>query len=158
MPHAIIRTSQAKLTLLQLHAELGGKILDNKTEADRLRQAMEHVEAVIKILDPAHNLRCISIRRKTPNPWFKRGTIYRTALEVLRKASAPLSASEIAARMLEAKRVKDAPRSAVEKLEGAIRASLENHPTAVVAVSRERPLRWSLVCSRPSQIDTHQIV
>lgn len=145
MPHAEIATTQAKHTLLQLHAELGGKILDNKAEAERLREAMGHVEAVIKLMDPSHNLRTIAVRRRTPNRWFKRGTVFRSALEVLRKAPGPLSVSEIAERMLEAKRVKDPPRSEVAKLEGALRCSLETHPDAVIAVSRERPLRWRLV-------------
>ena len=89
MPRAEIATTQAKHTLLQLHAELGGKILDNKTEADRLRQAMEHVEAVIKILDPTHNLRTIAVRRRKPNGWFKRGTIWRAVLDALRQAGKP---------------------------------------------------------------------
>lgn len=35
MPRAEIATKQAKFTLEQLHAELGGKILDNKAEAKR---------------------------------------------------------------------------------------------------------------------------
>jgi hypothetical protein len=33
MLHAKIATKQAKFTLAQLHAELAGKILDNKAEA-----------------------------------------------------------------------------------------------------------------------------
>ena len=86
MPRAQIATHQAKHTLEQLHAELGGKILDNKAEADRLRQSMVHVEAVIKLLDPTHNLRTIAVRRRITNAWFKRGTIYRTALDTLRDA------------------------------------------------------------------------
>jgi hypothetical protein len=147
MPRAEIATTQAKHTLEQLHAELGGKILDNKAEADRLRAAMVNVEAVLKLLDPEHNLRAISVRRRTPNPWFKRGTVYRTALEVLRTAKAPLSVSEIAVKMLGAKRITDAPRSAVAKLDGAIRCSLENHPEAVTAVSHERPARWKISVS-----------
>ena len=87
MPHAKIATTQAKLTLEQLHAELGGKILDNKAEAGRLRAAMQHVEAVLKLLDPAHNLRTIAVRRRKPNEWFKRGTMWRLALDVLRQSN-----------------------------------------------------------------------
>ena len=70
---AHIQTKQAKFTLDRLHAELAGKILDNKAEADRLRQAMVHVEAVLKLLDPSHNLRTIAVRRRKPNAWFRRG-------------------------------------------------------------------------------------
>jgi thymidine phosphorylase len=145
MPHAQIKTKQAKLTLLQLHAELAGKILDNKREADRLREAMSHVEAVIKMLDPTHNLRTIAVRRRKPNQWFKRGTVWRAALDTMRRAGGPLTISEIAVRMLEAKRIADAPRSAVETLEGAVRASLhKNDGRTVDKTGPERPYRWKL--------------
>jgi hypothetical protein len=40
MPHARIATKQATFALQQLHAELGGKILDNKREAQRLAIAL----------------------------------------------------------------------------------------------------------------------
>jgi hypothetical protein len=39
-----------------LHSELGGQILENKEEAQRLAGQMLHVEAVIKMLDPTYNL------------------------------------------------------------------------------------------------------
>src|SRR5262245_15408495 len=84
MPHAKIATKQAKFTLEQLHAELGGKILDNKAEHSRLSESMKHVEAVLKLLDPSYSVRGISVRRRKPNPWFKRGTVFRSALDVLR--------------------------------------------------------------------------
>jgi hypothetical protein len=61
-------------TLERLYAELGGQILENKQEAQRLAGQMLHVEAVIKMLDPAYNLRA---KRRQPNQWFKRGTVYR---------------------------------------------------------------------------------
>jgi hypothetical protein len=50
---AEIATKQAKFALLRLHAELGGKIIDNRKEAERLRRAMVHIEAVLKLLGPA---------------------------------------------------------------------------------------------------------
>lgn len=37
-------------TLERLHSELGGQILENKEEAQRLAGQMLHVEAVIKML------------------------------------------------------------------------------------------------------------
>jgi hypothetical protein len=86
MPRAEILSTQAIHTLKQLHAELAGKVIDNKLEADRLRLQMQQVEADMKMLDPAIDLRPIAIRRKKANPWFKRGTIFRAALGVLREA------------------------------------------------------------------------
>jgi hypothetical protein len=71
MTRARIATTQAKFALEKLHAELGGKIKENKREAKRLAQCMKHVEAVLKMLEPGYNVRPISIRRRKLNPWFK---------------------------------------------------------------------------------------
>src|SRR5215208_6030452 len=100
MPRAAIASKQAKFTLLKLHAELGGKIIDNRKEAERLRAAMKHVEAVLKLLEPGYNVRPIAVRRRKGNPWFKRGTILRHALDVLRKADGPLKTREVVRAML----------------------------------------------------------
>jgi hypothetical protein len=87
MPRAEIASKQALYTLGQLHSELAGKLLANQREAKRLRTSMLQVEAVMKMLDPAVNLRLIAPkRRNTGNPWFKRGTLFRSAVDVLRRA------------------------------------------------------------------------
>ena len=67
-------------TLERLHAELGGQILENKQRHGELSDQMRHVEAVIKMLDPGYSLRAISVKRRQPNPWFKRGTVYLSRL------------------------------------------------------------------------------
>jgi len=145
MPRAEIATKQAKFTLEQLHAELGGKILDNKAEAKRLAAAMVHVEAVLKMLDPDYSVRGISIRRRKPNPWFKRGTVFREALGVLRTAEKPLTAREITWRMLTAKGIAKPEVKAARDLTGAVQASLRNHDgKSVVATGEGMPARWKL--------------
>lgn len=145
MPRAEIATHQAKFTLEKLHAELGGKIKDNKAEAKRLMESMKHVEAVLKLLIPGYNARSIAVRRRKPNPWFKRGTVWRSALDVLRQAEKPLSASEIAARMVTAKGVQEPAHKAVRDLEGAVRASLHNHNGKTVTAIGGRPERWKII-------------
>jgi hypothetical protein len=87
-------------TLERLHAELGGKILENRQQGQNLAEQMRHVEAVIKMLDPGYSLRSISAKRRKPNPWFKRGTVYRRAVDALRTAEQPLTARDIAERVL----------------------------------------------------------
>src|SRR5258707_3556412 len=72
-------------TLERLHAELGGKILENKQEHENPAGQMRHVEAVIKMLGPSYSLRAISVKRRATCKWFKRGTLYRKALDVLRR-------------------------------------------------------------------------
>src|SRR5712671_1064291 len=96
----------AMQTLERLHSELGGQILENKKEAQRLAKQMLHVEAVIKMLDPTFNLRRIDVKRRQPNPWFKRGTVYRRAVDALRTAEQPLTAREVAERVLTVHNIK----------------------------------------------------
>ena len=123
MPTAKIASKRALHALKQIHAELAGKLIENGKEASRLRQSMKQVEAVIKLLEPSYNLRKIAVRRRKPNPWFKRGTVFRHALDVLRTAEELLTARQIAERMITAKGVTDASAKAVRDLAG----SIKNH-------------------------------
>jgi hypothetical protein len=88
---------------------------------------MRHVEAVIKMLDPAYSLRAISVKRRQPNPWFKRGTVYRRAVDVLRTVTEPLTAREIAEWVLVAANIKTPHKAALADLTGSVLASLRNH-------------------------------
>jgi len=137
---AHIATKLATHTLDALHRELAGKVLANKEEAERLHEAMMHVEAVIKLLNPAHNLSRIAIRRRKPNPYFKRGTVFRAALDALRQAGKPLTAHEATLAMLAAKGIENAPADAVRDLEGAVRASLR--ASRAVVGTGTHPVRW----------------
>jgi hypothetical protein len=140
----------AMQTLERLHAELGGQILENKEEAQRLAGQMLHVEAVIKMLDPTYNLRRIAVKRRQPNPWFKRGTVYRRAVDVLRTATEPLTAREIAERVLEAANIKKPDKAALADLQGSILASLRNHKGSGVERTNEgSPAKW-ISASNPS--------
>jgi hypothetical protein len=132
-------------TLERLHSELGGQILENKEEARRLAGQMLHVEAVIKMLDPTFNLRRIAVKRRQPNPWFKRGTVYRRAVDVLRTATEPMTAREIAERVLVAANIKRPDKAALADLIGTINSSLRNHAGKGVKRTNEgSPARWKI--------------
>jgi hypothetical protein len=138
-------TRPAINTLERLHAELGGQILENKQRHGELSDQMRHVEAVIKMLDPGYSLRAISVKRRQPNPWFKKGTIYRRAVDVLRMAPEPITAREIAERVLAAAKVTNPNRAAFADLTGSILASLRNHKGKGVQRTNEgSPARWRL--------------
>src|SRR5713226_6467883 len=97
MPRVEIASKQAVYTLGLLHAELAGKLLANKREAIRLRTAMMQVEAVVKMLQPGFNVASIAAKRRhKSNPWFKRGTLFRSAVDLLRRAGTPMTARQIA--------------------------------------------------------------
>ena len=133
-------------TLERLHSELGGKILENKQEHANLAEQMRHVEAVIKMLDPTFNLRRIAVKRRKPNPWFKRGTVYRRAVDALRTAEQPLTAREIAERVLVAAKIANPNKAALADLTGSILASLRNHKGKGVQRTNDgSPAKWVII-------------
>jgi hypothetical protein len=138
-------TRPAINTLERLHAELGGQILENRQQGEQLRDQMRHVEAVLKLLDPGYNLARVAVKRRKPNKWFKRGTLYRRALDVLRTAIEPMTAAEIAAALLKAEGVDDAGKADVQNVALGIQHSLKNHDgKGVQRVGEARPARWRL--------------
>src|SRR5260370_27097414 len=101
MPKAEISSKQALHTLTQLHAEVAGKIETNRNHGDKLRAQMVQVEAVIKMLAPDFSVAGIAAKRRNKsNPWFKRGTLFRSAVDVLRRAEGPLAARPIAQKLI----------------------------------------------------------
>ena len=133
-------------TLERLHMELGGKLLDNRQQAQLLGQQMIHVEAVIKLLDPGFNLARITVKRRKANGWFKRGTLYRKAMDVLRTAEQPLTATDIARKMLEAADFKDASKTDAQVVAAGIMRSLLSHNgKGVQNVAEGKPAKWRLI-------------
>jgi hypothetical protein len=143
MPRAEILSKQGMHTLTQLHAELAGKIETNRKSGDKLRSQMVQVEAVMKMLDPDFNARSISAkRRNTGNPWFKRGTLYRSAVDVLRRAASPMTARQIADALLAGKTA-TATRKQEEAIQAALLAALRVRNGKTV-VGEGAPARWRL--------------
>jgi hypothetical protein len=132
--------------LVRLHADLGGRILENRKEAARLAEAMQHVEAVIRLFDPTYDVRRITARRRYKgNAWFKRGTLLRHVLDMLRKAQGPLTARELAEHMLTAQGVTDVPPKTMRSLIASVQTSLQNHDGKTVKrVGEGMPGRWQV--------------
>jgi hypothetical protein len=69
--------------LIRLHADIGERIIDNQREADKLAQEAKAVESVIRMFDPEFEASTIAARRRvTGNPWFRRGTLFKTVERV----------------------------------------------------------------------------
>jgi hypothetical protein len=149
MPHSFkpYPKHPAVAYLIRLHADIGGRILDNKRQAERLAADAVAVEAVIKMFDPEFNARAISARRRvTGNPWFKRGTMFRSALDVLRAAKAPMTVREIVDALMTSKGITDATTKQFNDLQSGLRASLEGHSgNAVERVGEGSPMRWRII-------------
>jgi hypothetical protein len=145
MPLGTILSKQAINTLTQLHAELAGKIEGNRKSGDKLRMQMMQVEAVIKMLRPDFPINRIAPkRRNTGNPWFKRGTLYRSAIDVLRRAEKPLTAREMMLAILDGKEP-TATRKQELDVQAAILAALRNHEgNGVERIGETNPAKWGL--------------
>lgn len=148
MPHAFKATPDhpAVAYLVRLHPDIGGQILENRKEAKRLADVTIHVEAVIRIFDPAYSVRAIAARRRQrTSPWFKRGTLFREALNVMRKARGPLTVAEITAGVLDSDGIQDATKAQQHGVEAGIRSCLEaNVGKSVQRVGEGVPKRWGL--------------
>jgi hypothetical protein len=106
---------------------------------------MLHVEAVLRMLEPGYDVRPIAVRRRKPNPWFKRRTVFGSAVDALRVAGMPLTTREIVAGNAGAKGITDASDRAARDLGGAVQSSLRNHNGgSVVAVGEGMPVRWTI--------------
>jgi hypothetical protein len=148
MPHAFKTTPNhpAVAYLVRLHADIGGRIQATQAEAERLATEMMAVESVIKIFNPEYNVAAIAARRRQrTNPWFKRGTLFREALGVLRTATVPMTVREITDAVLAAKGITDADKRQRLGVEAGIRSSLEDHAgNAVCTLGDGTPKRWRL--------------
>jgi hypothetical protein len=145
MPLGTILSKQAINTLTQLHAELAGKIDSNRKSGDKLRMQMMQVEAVIKMLRPDFPINRIAPkRRNTGNPWFKRGTLYRAAIDVLRRAEKPLTAREMMLAILDGKAPQPSRKQELD-VQAAILAALRKHQGKGVETAGDgRPARWQI--------------
>jgi hypothetical protein len=143
MPRAEILSKQALHTLTQLHAELAGKIETNRHNGDKLRGQMVQVEAVIKMLAPDFSVAAIAAKRRNKsNPWFKRGTLFRSAVDVLRRASTPMTAREIAEALIADKAPQASRKQAID-LQQAILVGLRKRDGGAV-VGEGSPAKWRL--------------
>jgi hypothetical protein len=80
---------------------------------------MMQVEAVPQLLQPGFCRHRREARKS--NPWFKRGILFRSAVDVLRRAGTPMTAREIAAALI-ADKVPQATRKQAIDLQAAILA------------------------------------
>jgi hypothetical protein len=104
---------------------------------------MMQVEAVVKMLQTGFNVASIAAKRRNKsNPWFKRGTLFRSAVDVLRRAAVPMTARKIAETLIAGK-APEASRKQSKDLQAAILAALRKRDGAMV-IGAGAPARWRL--------------
>jgi hypothetical protein len=144
-PFWLDETQQPNACALRwLHAEIGGKIIDSRKKTKQLREDKRHVPALIKMFSPDYDAKAIAARRTyKANPWFKRGTLFRSALDVMRRAAEPLTVRQIVDRMLAAKGIASPRIDQVRRLQSAVLRSLRNRSGKSIK-AEGAPARWRL--------------
>jgi hypothetical protein len=134
----------AKHALLEMHATLAGEMQKSNEHFFKIVKEMRAIESVIKMMDPDFRINRIAVRRQQPNTWFKRGTISRVCLEVLRQAGQPLTVREIIDRALTSKGF-DPNAERAAKVKVVFHNALRNHVGKAVRVIHDGPVvRWEL--------------
>jgi hypothetical protein len=133
--------------LVQLHADLGGKIEKNREEAKRLAEAMKHVEAVIRMFAPEYDVRRIAVkRRQRLSVWFKRGHLIRAIVDLLKVSPAPMTVGEIARAVLATQGVTDPDEKTLRTVDCNVRVCLKNKEGRIVEnVAEGMPAKWRLI-------------
>jgi hypothetical protein len=134
------RHSPVVLALLRLHLDLTRKLGRlGDTERPSIRIDVWHVECVIRLLEPNTK---ISYSRK-PNPWFKHGTLFRSAVEVIRAAGRPMYSREIVHALIEQRGIKPDILSVADLIRSVERSFYYHRGGKIVAVG-SRPAHWKL--------------
>lgn len=133
--------------LIAKYAELQGQLEVNKQEAEMIREGLTHVGATIRLFHEDYPLDTITPHMpRNRNPWFRQGHLMRETLEVLQKATEPMTAREILFAIFKERGVENRDAKAINFLSNAIRGILDRrNGTLVSLVPGSNPKRWSLV-------------
>ena len=125
--------------LIKLHSRLEGDLQKRTKE-------LEHVRAVIKIVDPDFDVASIKPKRtNTVSSYFKQGEAFLLALDVLREATEPMRGMEIAAGMLAKKGVTRPSGTELRNTWNAIKNTMDRYDgKAVRSIGRVHARRWSI--------------
>src|SRR3954451_15342492 len=110
--------------LIAKRAALAGEVEALTTRIANLRADLAHLDAVIRIVDPAAEPE--SIKPKVPRnhcDWFGRGELARLAMEVVRNAPEPITAIDIARAVIMRKGLEASP-YALRRVKGMVDATL----------------------------------
>jgi hypothetical protein len=132
--------------LVEKRARIDGEIKARRYQIMRLEIELAHVDAVIRMFKPNYDIEKIATKRSfTKNPaGVPKSSGGRHALSVLREAGAPLTANEIAGRVLVKLKKEDTP-EARRMLSASIVSTFSRRKDGAATYdATTHPGRWSL--------------
>lgn len=141
--------AQAMYGLKRLYGELARDRDEQsyRSATNRVTVKILHVVAVMRIIDPNFDVAAIILKKRyKPNSPYKRGTLVRAMMDVLRAAERPLKSSEIAAVLLRRAGVQVATKKMRFDIYCSVHRSLGNYERyGKVERIAGRPARWRLI-------------
>jgi hypothetical protein len=128
--------------LIAKRAEVAGQITHHEGELRRLRSALDHLDATIVFLDP--DIKPTGIRsRRVPHRPPVLPDLARTVLDLMRRANEPLTAHDMALRLMDEHGLDKAD---LPRLAEAIGGCMNRADGRIVEPvhRRKRPTRWRL--------------
>lgn len=112
--------------LARKRAELAGECETLQAKLDQLRADLVHLEAAIRIMDPAAVPELIPAKKpgRKGCDWFGRGELGRLALDVLREAQEPLGTVAVARAVMERRGLLAGDAAALRRVEGMVKGAL----------------------------------
>ena len=129
--------------LIAKRAEVAGQITHLDAEMRRLRAALKHLDATLVFLDPAIKPGGIRSRRVPHRPPVM-SDLARRVLDVMRRADDPMTAHEMALRLLDEHGLDRAELSRLAEAIGGCMNRADGRLVEPVS-RRKRPARWRLV-------------
>ena len=142
-----LQPATAIKTLTKLHHNLSAELRASEKNSARIRAAIGHVEAVMKLLEPSNPLikELVNARRRAKVLTFRRGEPVQLTFQILRAASEPLSVREISERMAKLRGKDVTDETGMYHLRHAVRHVLRNYRGKSVAVTEGVwPERWMI--------------
>jgi hypothetical protein len=126
-------------------AELAGEVVTARKRLDRLRDDLEAIDRTLRVFDPAQQPDKIRpvVRRKGAK-MFRHGECSRAVLDMLRRASAPMTTDEIAESLVVDFRLDLDGSEIRHRLLPRLRVLLKAFLRRGVVVSEGKPARWAV--------------
>ncbi len=134
--------------LVKRRAELSGEGDALRTKLARITTDLGHLDAVIRQFDPEYDMATIRPKRPQGTEVAKRGERSRVLLDVLRKASEPITATEVVRRVLVVQGQDPADKALVRQVSKRFEAALARQERSGVLRARREPgkmVSWELV-------------
>ncbi len=142
-----MKGERAIFALKRLHANLSRELRRNEKLAKKIRANMIHVEAVLRLLDPAHNYAALAAKRaqRLHRLFGKRGESIHTAYALLRASTKPLSVRELTLLMYHDKGIAEPSEGAMNGMTHRLRRIFDRERGKTVMGDERWPEKWSII-------------